>query len=485
MKKIFLFLLLVVSFTVTAQKTYSIEKPLQLNTVNKGAKSDSVLVRGVDKIVKYIPRSEFGSTPTLAQVTAVGSSTSDAIFVADSYGTAILASTAIGVGYKDTNTSLSSKSVSVSNGSTGKSTEVQSNNILLKHGTGSSLALKGPDDAPYPMTQTFQAQDGVIALLSDIIVPASATAPGIVNNVSLQELGGVDKLINGVRIGKGSGNGINNTTLGLTALDKNTTGDGLVAIGDLALTSNTTGGFNTAVGTEAATSNTTGGSNLAIGSWTLHSNTTGSYNMAIGALALSTNVTGEKNTAVGAASLGFATGSRNTGVGYLALASGSVQNSGNNNIGIGYQTGSTITTGSNNTLIGSFASNQGITTGNTNIVIKHGAISDIGLRTGSNNLLLGGASIPVDSSNLVVISDGLGIIALKKETNGELKAPSLTNALIITGGVKSLITKEYLDMANKKNIGLPVFADNIAALAGSLVIGDLYRTATGVLMVTY
>jgi hypothetical protein len=60
MKKIFLFLLLVVSFTVTAQKTYSIEKPLQLNTVNEGAKSDSVLVRGTDKIVKYVPRSEFG-----------------------------------------------------------------------------------------------------------------------------------------------------------------------------------------------------------------------------------------------------------------------------------------------------------------------------------------------------------------------------------------------------------------------------------------
>ncbi|OUL63092.1 hypothetical protein [Flavobacterium sp. AJR] len=66
MKKIFLFLLLVVSFTVTAQKTYSIEKPLQLNTVNEGAKSDSVLVRGTDKIVKYVPRSEFGGIVDLS-----------------------------------------------------------------------------------------------------------------------------------------------------------------------------------------------------------------------------------------------------------------------------------------------------------------------------------------------------------------------------------------------------------------------------------
>ncbi|MCC9071205.1 hypothetical protein LNQ49_06310 [Flavobacterium sp. F-65] len=68
MKKIFLFLLLIVSLTSTAQKTYSIEKPLQLNTVNEGTKSDSVLVRGADKIVKYIPRSKFGAgSQTLQQ----------------------------------------------------------------------------------------------------------------------------------------------------------------------------------------------------------------------------------------------------------------------------------------------------------------------------------------------------------------------------------------------------------------------------------
>lgn len=68
MKKIFLFLLLVISFTVVAQKTYTIEKPLQLNTVNEGVKSDSVLVRGTDKIVKYVPRSEFGGgSQTLQQ----------------------------------------------------------------------------------------------------------------------------------------------------------------------------------------------------------------------------------------------------------------------------------------------------------------------------------------------------------------------------------------------------------------------------------
>jgi hypothetical protein len=36
-----------------------------------------------------------------------------------------------------------------------------------------------------------------------------------------------------------------------------------------------------------------------------------------------------------------------------------------------------------------------------------------------------------------------------------------------------------------KNPGLPVFADNAAALAGGLVAGDMYRTSAGVLMVVY
>lgn len=39
---------------------------------------------------------------------------------------------------------------------------------------------------------------------SSDIIPVSDTESGIVNNIALQELGGVDKLINKVRIGRGS-----------------------------------------------------------------------------------------------------------------------------------------------------------------------------------------------------------------------------------------------------------------------------------------
>jgi hypothetical protein len=63
MKKIlFLLLLAITSLTTYAQKTYSIERPLQLENVAKGIKKDSVLVRGSDKVIRFVPRSEFGGS---------------------------------------------------------------------------------------------------------------------------------------------------------------------------------------------------------------------------------------------------------------------------------------------------------------------------------------------------------------------------------------------------------------------------------------
>ncbi|WP_202703935.1 hypothetical protein [Flavobacterium sp. UGB4466] len=75
MKRIFLFLLLAVSFTAFAQvqipQEYTIQKPLRLGTVNPGTKTDSVLVRGSDKIIKFVPRSEFGRTSALQDLKSV------------------------------------------------------------------------------------------------------------------------------------------------------------------------------------------------------------------------------------------------------------------------------------------------------------------------------------------------------------------------------------------------------------------------------
>jgi hypothetical protein len=66
MKKLLLLILFALSLTAFAQvqipQEYTIQKPLRLETVNVGTKSDSVLVRGVDKIVKFVPRSEFAGS---------------------------------------------------------------------------------------------------------------------------------------------------------------------------------------------------------------------------------------------------------------------------------------------------------------------------------------------------------------------------------------------------------------------------------------
>lgn len=61
MKKFLFFLAMIITINVSAQSTTWFGKPLELDNVPAStSKSDSILVRGVDKIIKWIPRSEFG-----------------------------------------------------------------------------------------------------------------------------------------------------------------------------------------------------------------------------------------------------------------------------------------------------------------------------------------------------------------------------------------------------------------------------------------
>ena len=60
MRKIILLCVLVIGMMADAQTVQTIAKPLKLNIVAQGTAADSVLVRGADKIVKFVPRSQFG-----------------------------------------------------------------------------------------------------------------------------------------------------------------------------------------------------------------------------------------------------------------------------------------------------------------------------------------------------------------------------------------------------------------------------------------
>jgi len=92
-----------------------------------------------------------------------------------------------------------------------------------------------------------------------------------------------DILVNGIRIGQGSGSNTGTSTLlGMDALNNNTTGSSNTAFGMKSLENNTTGTSNTALGNDALRYNTTGGLNTSVGRSSLTSNRTGTENTSIG-----------------------------------------------------------------------------------------------------------------------------------------------------------------------------------------------------------
>jgi len=301
----------------------------------------------------------------------------------------------------------------------------------------------------------------------------SATETGVVNNTSLQELGGVDKTINGVRVGRGniSDPASENTAVGYQALQSviHTTGDEgyyNTAFGDEALKSLTTGNSSSAFGDWALRLCTTGSYNTGIGGGALMGLTTGSYNLAVGENSLLSNVSGQRNTAVGSFALNLNTGSYNTAIGMLA--GGLSTSSGNWNILVGMQAGRDISTGGNNLLIENIT-NASITSGSFNIVLNPKQKS--GVTTGSFNTIIGcwDGAFPNAMANNVIIGDGQGNIRFRTTETGLTTVPGQTNALIdgdTTG--KAVVTKEYLSTTNYwTKTGNDIYNNN----TGNIIIG--------------
>jgi len=193
-----------------------------------------------------------------------------------------------------------------------------------------------------------------------------------------------DLLVDGVRVGNGSG-GSNNARFGALSYMSNTTGSYNTAIGTYTLNANTTGSYNTALGNSALYNNTTASNNTAIGGNALANNTTSSNNTAVGFVSLGQNTIGTQNSALGSNSLTLNTiGSNNIAIGYTSLnanttgsqntsigvAALSLHTTGTYNTAIGYGAGGSITTGSNNTIVGYYV---GTATMSNNIVLADGA----------------------------------------------------------------------------------------------------------------
>ena len=210
-----------------------------------------------------------------------------------------------------------------------------------------------------------------------------------------------------------------------------TTGYRNIFLGETVGNANTAGYRNTIVGAPSFTANTTGHENTAFGNSTLRFSN-GDFNTVVGTYTMNQNTSGSENTAIGANALyENTTGQKNTALGWRALGGAKA---GNSNIGVGYNTGINVA-GTNNIIIGNELSIQ---------------------NTAADNQL--------NIGNLIYAT-GLG-----------------SGATLSTGnvGIGKKDPKSKLAV-----VGLPVFADNVAAISGSLTAGDFYRTASGVVMVVY
>ncbi|WP_396142000.1 beta strand repeat-containing protein, partial [Flavobacterium sp.] len=170
--------------------------------------------------------------------------------------------------------------------------------------------------------------------------------------------------VQGIHIGKGGANIVNNTAVGIDALRKNSSNGGSnTAFGWSSLASNTDGGNNTAVGKSALTVNTTGNYNTAIGGGALVQNTA-SNNTAVGSAALTANTSGNDNTAIGSdAGNKITTGAKNIFIGALAgtnISSGTTANSnGTNSVMIGYDVRPLANTDDNEIVISGYNGSNG------------------------------------------------------------------------------------------------------------------------------
>jgi hypothetical protein len=213
-------------------------------------------------------------------------------------------------------------------------------------------------------------------------------------------LTGGDATINGLRVGRGSGNISTNTAIGNGSLQSNTTGYENTTNGYRSLYSNTTGFYNTANGYRSLYSNTTGYTNTANGYQSLYFNSSGFNNTANGLNSLFFNTTGTNNTANGRDSLySNTTGTNNTANGRDSLNSNTV----------GYQ----------NTAHGD-TSLYNNTTGFKNTAIGYNTA--IGIITGSANTILGAnvTGLAASLSNNIIIADGDGNRRINVDATGKV-----------------------------------------------------------------
>lgn len=204
------------------------------------------------------------------------------------------------------------------------------------------------------------------------------------------KLTGTDNVGVGYQAGYGLTTGANNFLGAYHAGYALTTGSNNVAIGNGALDAATTGGVNIAIGQDAMGSGiatVTSGNNIALGYRAGYTLDSGVSNVAIGDRASTSMTYGGSNVTIGPTSGQYLNGSRSVALGSTALRGDpTLQATGDDNIGIGTQTGQSLTTGATNFFAG-YQSGRLVTTGSNNVFA--GNLAGDATTTGSNQIVIG------------------------------------------------------------------------------------------------
>jgi hypothetical protein len=181
--------------------------------------------------------------------------------------------------------------------------------------------------------------------------------------------------------------------------------------------------LNVALGTNALGASNTGVANVAIGPQALVANTSGTQNIGVGQSSLEANTTGGRNTAVGVNALVVSNGSENSALGRQA---GAALTSGSTNTFIGHNSGSAVTSGNNHTILGGYIGNQGgldIRTASGFVVLSDGAGNLSAVFNQNGDLAIGSASNSSIGSNYKTVKlNGLNGSGYQLYTNETLSA---------------------------------------------------------------
>lgn len=341
-------------------------------------------------------------------------------------------------------------------------------NVTVVPAGGLAYLAMWPTGQPQPLVSTLNDPSGTV-LANAAIVPAGTNGAVTVYATNTTD---VILDINGYFVGE-SNSMTQSTALGTGALQSSIGLDN-TAVGVSALQNTSTGGYNTAVGTAALSLNTTGSDNTAVGSAALQSNTAGGYNTAIGYYALTLNILGNGNTGVGYTALYNNNAGFNTAIGTAALANNTT---GSNNTALGYFALSNTTTGGGNIAVGSGAGQNISGSGSYNIEIgNQGTSTDsnvIRLGTPGNQIstfIAGISNATVSGSAVLINSNGqLGIAPSSRDYKEDIQEMGTASDSLMLLRPVTFRYKEALEDGSKP-LHYGLLAEEVAQVYPELVV---------------